>query len=57
MMVKRVTAETEDWLLFSAWVANQRVGFEQDIVVHYRIENRGTRAFWKSLRTPRMTTV
>lgn len=51
-MVRRVTAETEDGVLFSAWVVRQRVKYGQDIEVNYRVENRGRRAVYMVLEEP-----
>jgi hypothetical protein len=44
--VKRISAQTADGIVLNVWVEPQEVKFGQDIVVHYKAENRSTRIIY-----------
>jgi uncharacterized protein (DUF58 family) len=51
-VVKRVTAATEDGLVFSAWLLHQRVKYGQVIEVHYQVENHGRKSVYLVIEEP-----
>jgi hypothetical protein len=44
--VKRINAEIDDGILISIWVDNQAVKFGEDVVIHYKVDNRGTKTIY-----------
>lgn len=45
-MVKRISAETADNLVFNIWLERETVRPGQDIIVHYSVENRSAQAVY-----------
>lgn len=45
-MVKQISAVTADGLVFSVWVERQTVRYGQDIIVHYKVENRSAKTIY-----------
>lgn len=44
--VRKITAQTADGLVVSVWVEPHAVKFGQEIVIHYRAENRGNKTIY-----------
>lgn len=44
--VRKITAQTADGFVLSVWVEPQAVKFGQEIVIHYRAENRGNKTIY-----------
>ena len=45
-LVKRVTTETDDGVLFTAWLEHRAGPVAQDLAVHFKVENRSPRTIY-----------
>jgi hypothetical protein len=45
-MVKRVSAETAEGIVFGVWVEHQTAAFRQPITIHFEVENRSARRIY-----------